>query len=113
MIYSFLNLPRIPGNVAFRAPSGNSEASEVETGAGLDAAAMLLGLEAKSLADACCKRTMQAPGNCLKFSGDGLGGSSVEVDISYCIDMNDMLVSRRLIHDMSLNSKTIRAPLFR
>ena len=63
MIYSLLlNLPRIPGNVAFRAPSGNSEASEVETGAGLDAAAMLLGLEAKSLADACCKRTMQAPG---------------------------------------------------
>ena len=48
-------------------------------------------------------------GNCLKFSGDGLGGSSVEVDISYCIDMNDMLVSRLLIHDMSLNSKTIRA----
>ena len=72
---------RIPGNVAFRAPSGNSEASEVETETGtlgLDAAAMLLGLEAKSLADACCKRTMQAPGmaiawNILKFSADSLG----------------------------------------
>lgn len=48
------------------------------------------------------------------------GGSSAEVDISYGIDMfwHNMLVSRgipwvcRLIHNMSLNNKTIRAPLF-
>lgn len=53
------------GNVAFRAPVGNSEASEVASSGGLPAlaaAAKLLGLEAKDLADACCKRTMQAPG---------------------------------------------------
>ncbi|CAK9000645.1 Myosin-6 (AtMYA2) [Durusdinium trenchii] len=54
------------GNLGFRAPTGNSEASEVESPTTpvtpLARAAQLLGLDAQQLASACCKRTMQAPG---------------------------------------------------